>query len=387
MDDVPDVDRDTGVLVVGAGLAGLALAGFCRQRGLRVDLIERVEAWDRVGYGIGLWGNGLRACEELGVDDAIRSAGRPVDRFEMRTPDGERLSATTFDPPPFVAVHRADLHAALREAVPGEWIRMGTTVDRLVEGEDGVDVTLSDGTERRYELVVGADGVHSRVRDLALSAAAWRLEDRPTVAWSFWTDREVPDATVDVWTPGAEAFVTRVDGRGLVNVGAAMDPDETPSGPAIGELERVARRLGWEVPLLVAARAAEPFYDRSQEVHAERWASEGGRVLLVGDAAHAVHPISGQGATLALEDAYALAGELARTPDRPDRAVEPFVDRRRGRVDRMQRDARFEERATFAESRLLGVVRNALVAHTPVLEWFVERQGATDGATWPGGEP
>lgn len=387
MDDDTAAEREANVLVVGAGLAGLALAGFCRQRGLRVDLVERVESWDRAGYGIGLWGNGLRACEELGVGEAVRSAGRPVDRFEVRTPDGDVLSATTFDTAPFVAVHRADLHAALRGTVPEEWIRMGTTVDRLVEGGDGVDATLPDGIERRYDLVVGADGIDSRVRELALPADAWRLEDRPTVAWSFWTDREVPDATVDVWTPGAEAFVTRVGNRGLVNVGAAMPPEEAPSGPAVGELERVARRLGWEVPRLVAARAGEPFYDRSREVHADRWASGGGRVLLVGDAAHAIHPISGQGATLALEDAYALAEELARTPDRPARAVEPFVDRRRGRVEELQRAARFEERATFAESRLLGVVRNALVAHTPVLEWFVERQGANDDTAWPGGEP
>lgn len=176
------------------------------------------------------------------------------------------------------------------------------------------------GNEREADvLVVGANGLGSRVRDLALPADAWCLADRPTVAWSFWTDREVPDATVDVWTPGAEAFVTRVGDRGLVNVGAAMAPEEAPSRPAIGELERVARKLGWEVPRLVAARAGEP-----------------------------------------------------------------FVDRRRGRVEELQRAARFEERATFAESRLLGVVRNALVAHTPVLEWFVERQGTNDDAAWPG---
>lgn len=362
------------VLVVGAGLAGLALAGFCRRRGCRVDVVERTEEFGRAGYGIGLWGNGLRACEELDVAGRVREAGTPVESFEVRNPGGDLLQSASLPEAPFVAVHRADLHAALRTTVPDEWIQMGTTPERIDEDDDGVTVALSDGRRERYDLVVGADGVHSTVRASAFAEDTWRVADRSTVAWSFWTDREVPETTVDVWTPGAEAFVTRVSGRGLVNVGAAVSRSETPEGPAIGRLERVADRLGWRLPELVAGRDGEPFYDRSQEVRADRWVSAGERVLLVGDAAHAIHPISGQGATLALEDAYVLAEELARLPDRPETAVDPFVARRRDRVRSMRRAARFEEWLTFTDSRLLATVRNTLVAHTPLLSWFLRRE-------------
>ncbi|MFB6076820.1 MAG: 2-polyprenyl-6-methoxyphenol hydroxylase, partial [Candidatus Nanohaloarchaea archaeon] len=108
------------------------------------------------------------------------------DRFEIRGSGGERLASVDLPGEDmFLAVHRADLHSALRGAVPGEWVRMGTTPAAIEDTGDAVAVTFDDGTTARYDVVVGADGVHSAVREMQFTD--WTVADRDTVVWSFWT--------------------------------------------------------------------------------------------------------------------------------------------------------------------------------------------------------
>lgn len=364
-------DGSPDVLVVGGGIGGMALAGFLHAEGAEPLVVERAANWERAGWGIGLWRSGLAVLGELGVAGVARARGTAPDRFVVGGLDGRRLATVRVPGNAFLALHRADLHAALRAAVPSDLVRMDT-VPTAIEGGDGrVAVTFDDGHCDRFDLVVGADGVGSTVRALWFEDAA--AVDRDAVVWSFWAPPggvPLPEATA-VLGRGTEAFVVDVGDREVVNVGTAMSRAVSPDPPARRELRATLASLGWGLsPLLDDVADARVFFDRVRTVRAERW--HRGRVALLGDAAHAVHPISGMGAALALEDAYVLADELAAGSD-VSSALANYERRRRPRVERVRQFARVQAALTFTDVVPLARVRNALIRWTPFLDRAMER--------------
>jgi 2-polyprenyl-6-methoxyphenol hydroxylase-like FAD-dependent oxidoreductase len=363
------------VLVVGGGLAGLALAGYLARQGREPTVVEQADEWRASGYGIGLWEDGLAVLDELGCLEAARRRAADPDRFEVRATGGEVLTRTAVPTQQtlLLAIYRADLHAALRETVPTDWIRMGAAPARIEEHPDGVTVTFEDGSTEEYGLVVGADGVHSTVREQCF--ADWRKRELDTYVWSLWAsqDTDIGSDMVSVWGPGSEGFVARVGDRIGFNLAARLDAP--PSPPGRDELRARAEAIGWRLPAVLDSADEEPFFDRVREVSCESWRTD--RVVLVGDAAHAVHPISGMGASLALQDARVLAQELATAgPEGVSDALAQFEARRRPAVTRVQRQARVEAAVTFLESPPLRRLRNAVIRHAPLFELFVKYQAS-----------
>jgi len=367
---------DTGesnILIVGGGLAGLALATYLRRHGRKPLLVEQASDWRGEGYGIGLWSDGLAVLDELGQLKTARDHAADPDGFEIRASDGGLLTRTTLPPDQtlLLAIHRAELHEVLRMDVPTDWIRMDTSPERIDERPDEVGVTFDDGTTETFDLVVGADGIHSTVREQCFTD--WTKREYDTYIWSLWADQDVDVGSdmVSVWGPGSEGFVARVGDR--VGFNLAVRLDTPPEPPAREALRRQAERIGWQLPALLNGTDDDPFFDRVRDVTCERWHTD--RVVLIGDAAHAVHPISGMGASLALQDARVLAQELATgLPNDIHGALRRFEDRRRGDARRVRRAARIEATVTFLESAGLRRVRNAVVAHTPLFELFIRRQ-------------
>lgn len=367
------VEADSDVLIVGGGLAGFALAGYLARQGRTPTIVEQASEWRATGYGIGLWTDGLEVLEELGRLSAVRERAAAPHSFAVRGASGELLTETAIgaDETLLLAVYRADLHAALREPVPSEWVRMDTEPARIVERGDGVDVTFDDGTTERYDVVVGADGVHSTVREQCFTE--WTRRELDTYIWSLWAPQTIDIGAdmVSVWGPGSEGFVARVGGRLGLNFAARLD--SPPAPPAREVLCDRAEAISWRLPELLSGTDETPFFDRVREVSCKNWHTD--RVVLVGDAAHAVHPISGMGASLALGDARVLAQELATArPGDVSSALERYERRRRDDVRSVKRAARFEAAVTFLESDRLRRLRDTVVERTPVFDLFLSRQ-------------
>lgn len=191
---------DLRILVVGAGIAGLGAARAIRQRGLTAHVVERVPAWSHTGAGIYLPGNAARALRALGLESAVADRAALIAHQRISDHRGRLLAdidlaALWGDVGPCLALHRGDLHEVLASRGDPVTIRMGLPVQRLSQRDGIVTVGFGDGTSDRYDVVIGADGIHSTVRELAVGIGAVRPLGQ--LAWRFVTECP-PEVTT--WT-------------------------------------------------------------------------------------------------------------------------------------------------------------------------------------------
>ena len=316
------------ILVVGAGLAGLALARALRRAGFDPEVIERAERWDGGGTGMYLPANGVRALRTLGLEAAVAARAAPIPRQRLLDHRGRLLAEIDLrelwgDVGVCVALPRADLHQVLRDGVP---VRMGRTVTSLERVDGPVAVRFDDGGDGEYDLVIGADGLHSGVRRLAgdrrppvaVGQQSWRWLSEPDGApevttWTVLLGRGVSFLTVPMGGGAVYCYADSTGGNG--------------DGDPVGRLRERFAGFAAPVPGLLAqlhdpARIhAAPI----QQVAAEQWGR--GAVVLVGDAAHGMSPNMAEGASLAFEDAVVLAASL-RGAATVREALAAFVARR-----------------------------------------------------------
>ena len=339
------------ILVVGAGIAGLATAVALHQRGHDVTVIE--ERTDTSsGAGISIWPNALAALDEIGLGDAVRVAGGRVTAGALRWRDGswlrhpstERLVKALGEP--LAVVRRSALTEILTGALTPGTVQNGLAARELVVTGGGVRITLSDSTTREAAAVIGADGTRSVVARHLNGA----LNDR-YAGYTAW--RGVAACAID------PKFAGEVLGPAIEFGHVPLGPDRTywfateraPEGRVApqGELAYLRTKFGsWAEPIPTVLAATDPadvlhndLYDRDQ---ARRWSR--GPVLVVGDAAHPMRPHLGQGGCQGLEDAAILARFVDQVDDLPT-AFGNFAAFRRPRV-----------RALVRESALIGRIVN-----------------------------
>ena len=236
------------ILIVGAGLAGLSLARALRQAGLAPQVIEREAGRGGAGTGIYLPANGVRALRTLGLEGAVAARGTRIPSQRLLDHRGHLLADIDLhrlwaDVGPCLAMPRTELHQILREGVP---VSLGRTV-RSLGGRDGpVRVTFDDGRGGEFDLVVGADGLHSAVRRLA-------VDQRPPVpvgqhSWRFLAACPPEVTTWTVMLGRGSSFLTVPVGQGLVYAYADVTADSEPVGDPIG---RLRQRFAAPVPELL----------------------------------------------------------------------------------------------------------------------------------------
>lgn len=315
-------DTNTGsvdrALVVGGGLAGLTAAASLSQIGAAVDVVDISDRAE--GTGIGLQNRGPDALDAIGVLDTVIATGAARERVPVRF--FNTAGDLTLDPqwqaredgkPAYILIDRPLLASILRSRAEalGAQVRIGPSVEELDQDDDGVDVRFTDGTTGRYDLVVGADGIRSRVRSLALGD---HIRPEPTGSIGLrWVPKGLPRGEAGFYYgPDTEMVVIPMHGD-MTYVSVQHMADHLLSD---AEARQVMRdKLGqYSAPylrqILGALDDEANVLARKYEVVMVDAPWNRGRVVLIGDAAHATTAHLGSGGVMALEDAVVLAEEL-----------------------------------------------------------------------------
>ncbi|MCD2196983.1 FAD-dependent monooxygenase [Actinomycetospora endophytica] len=371
----------TSVLISGASIAGPVLAFWLRRAGVEVTVVEIAPTVRGGGYPIDLRGVAVDVVERMGLLEPVEAARTGTRALTFVTERGRTIAslgpATLLGEQSIRAVElpRGDLTTVLWEATRDdvEYV-FDDRITALDDRDDGVHVTFRRGTPRVFDLVIGADGLHSGVRALTFGPEAPVRRDLGACYAAF----SVPN----VFGLDREAVMMNLPGRS-VTLYAVRDQPVTAlfsfAGPTPtldhrdteGQrllVEHVFGGVGWWAPeLLVRMRRAEDFYfDTVSQIRMPSWTR--GRVGLIGDAAHAPSFRSGQGTSIATVGAYVLAAEIAAHPDDVRAALPAYEARMRGFATQNQDLATSGAFITSPRtgSQLAG--RNALLRSVPLLE-------------------
>ncbi len=352
------------ILIVGAGIAGLALAIALRARavGISIHIVERRSESIDDGAGLYLVGNAVRALGTLGLADGVMRRGAEIRSQRFLTDRGDRLfeidTARYWSQcGPCVGVRRDDLQRALQERVGAAAVRFSTSVCRIDEQQRAVVVGFSDGTQDEYDFVVGCDGIRSSVRRLLFGEAQARYCGQ--IGWRCLV--ACPDP-ITAWTlmlgPLGAVLLVPV-GAGQAYCYCDATAPRRLDDPREGRRERLQARFArfaQPVPdvLTQPVRDDQIHFAPIEEVCQQPWGSR--RVLLIGDAAHAMSPNMACGAAMALEDAVVL-GDLIDGARSVGDVIAEFTRRRSPRVQWVLQQSRRRDRLR----RLPAGVRNLLL--------------------------
>ncbi len=355
------------ILIVGGGVAGLSLARALRLRGLDSEIVERTAAWAVGGAGVYILANGVRALRRLGLDEEVRARSSVIKRQRVFDQRGRTL--IDVDVPRFwgglddcVALLRRDFHEVLLAGVPDVPICMSTTVRSIRDDGAAVRVTFGDESTQSYDLVVGADGVHSVVRESVFGVRAGLVGQ---VGWRFVVDGPPEIAGWNAWLGRRTTFLALAVGGGRTYCyGDVLSSDGSdPTGGDRSKFAAMFEHFAAPVPDLVRAMAApgSPWFSPIEEVAPPRFAK--GRVVLVGDAAHASSPNMAEGGSMAMEDALVLA-EILAAGGPVEEHLRAFEQRRATRVRWVQAQTHQRDRLRYLPPFVRSVALRLAGTHT-----------------------
>jgi 2-polyprenyl-6-methoxyphenol hydroxylase-like FAD-dependent oxidoreductase len=339
-----------------------------------VTLVEQAPEPRRGGYVIDFWGLGYDVAEKMGVLDELRRHDLAVQEFRIVNRAGRRISGFNLAAMQKLikgrglTLPRSALAAALYDAVKDRVdVRFGNSVTSVEDSPRGVAVTFREGEAQTFDLVIGADGLHSAVRRLCFGDEA-RFERFLGYYVAAFTAEGYPfhdrSAYVTYGEPGRQIWRITIDEHTTVFmlVFADSDPHAAPVHDAARQKEVLTRLYaggGWETGEMLHALQASTdlYFDRVSQIVMPSWTR--GRVAMVGDACACPSLLAGEGSAMAMAEAYTLAGELAVAEGRHASAFEVYEQRLRPYVERKQKGAR-DFAASFVPRTTYGLwLRNA----------------------------
>ena len=379
--------REPRIAIVGAGIGGLTLAIALRRRGIDATVYEQAPKLAEIGAAVALSANATRELERLGCLPGVEAAStEPTELIYRGWRDRQRIAAFPVRNgrayrdrfgAPYFGVHRADLQMVLGSTFGVDGIHFGKRVSSVADGANGMRLDFEDGDSAEADLVVGADGVRSRVREHVAGRDVVRYSGtsafRGIIPASCLPTLPDPQA-IQFWM-GPDAHLLHYaigpDGKDVnffaVVEGPAEWPDPQRWTIPVEKNESLAAFAGWD-PAVVEMVGQEPF--------GLRWGlfttrpltrSHRGRAVILGDAAHAMLPHHGQGANTTIEDAVVLAELISRRGLTDlDRTLERFGALRRSRTRIIQRSAAATNDALHLTDDDDIAARNARVGRFPV---------------------
>jgi 2-polyprenyl-6-methoxyphenol hydroxylase-like FAD-dependent oxidoreductase len=342
--------KNRNILISGASIAGPALAYWLRRYGFNPTVVERAPALRDGGYKVDIRGAAVDVAERMGILAEIRQRRTDMRGASFVNRTGKRLA--TMDADLFggragddLEIMRGDLARILYEATRQDTKYIfNDSITSMAQNEAGVEVTFADSPPRAFDLVVGADGLHSNVRAQAFGeeSAFIRHLDHYIAIFSIpnylHLDRwellyAVPGKTTNVYSTQQHTDAKAM----FLFASPPLVYDYRDSERQKQILAETFAAEGWEIPQLLEHMAAAPdfYFDSISQIHMNRWSN--GRVVLIGDAAYCPSPASGQGTSMALVGAYVLAGKLAAAAGNEHTAFSGYEHELRSYVEQNQR--------------------------------------------------
>jgi 2-polyprenyl-6-methoxyphenol hydroxylase-like FAD-dependent oxidoreductase len=348
--------QNQSVLISGIGIAGTTLAYWLGEHGFKPTLVERASHLRRSGYVIDFWGLGYDIAERMGLLSGFKSEGYDIEEVRFVNAEGRREGGFGVDlfrsltGGRYVSIARSDLAKLIYHKIDGQSETIfGDSIVGIEDTGDDVAVVFERSAPRQFDLVIGADGLHSAVRELVFgsqnrfekflgyTAAAFEIKGYRPRDERVYVSHGVPGKQVS-------RFAMR-DDRTLFLFVFVDGSDQHPAVHDMTGYKTILHKefddVGWECPTILAELDAsdDVYFDRVSQIRTNVWSR--GRVALVGDAAFCPSLLAGQGAALAMISAYVVAGELGQSEGRPEVAfrryeqlLRPFITAKQGVAER-----------------------------------------------------
>jgi 2-polyprenyl-6-methoxyphenol hydroxylase-like FAD-dependent oxidoreductase len=380
------------VLISGSGIAGLTLGILLKESGWDPLVVEKSPSLRIEGYMMDFFGTGWDVAERMGLTDEIRRLPRPIDTLAYVDSTG----SPRFPPVPidrirqalngnYAYLRRPDLERILynRATAAGVPVRFGVQIDSLHEEGAGVGVRFSDGTSDAFALVFGADGVHSRVRELVFGPESQfdRFLGYYVAAFHFPRRDEESGTWVRMYEEPCRICWAYPLGPDEMEAGFAFrheDAGRIPRDKRLGFVKEMARGMGWIAEDILRIRKPEPVYfDSATQIVMPSWHTD--RIALLGDACGCLTLLAGQGSHMAMAGAYVLARELEKADGNHRIAFPAYENFLRPHIVKKQDEAVRTAKAFVPRSRFEMLYRYPLM-RIAFSEFFIRRLFAGFGS-------